>query len=92
MALICISASNRIRHNTYYMKKERMLLAQFMSEKKAIENNYRCDRFKLKAIKKDWCDELNLEVMKAASPPRRNSISLEKRELIKARCLIKKSL
>jgi len=55
------------------MKKERMLLAQFMSEKKAIENNYRWDRFKLKAIKKDRCDELNLEVMKAASPPRRNS-------------------
>ena len=50
MALICISASNRIRRNAYYTKKEKMLLEEFISAKKAIKNNYRCIRFKLKAI------------------------------------------
>ena len=50
MALICISASSQIRHNAYYAKKKKMLLAQVISEKKAIKNNYRCDRSKLKAI------------------------------------------
>jgi len=34
MALICISASNRIRRNAYYTKKEKMLLEEFISEKK----------------------------------------------------------
>jgi len=30
--------------------KKKMLLAQFISKKEVIENNYRCDRSKLKAI------------------------------------------
>ena len=77
MTLIYISASSRVRRNAYYTK-EKMLLAQFISEKKSIENNYRCDRSKLKAIenKKCRCDKINLEVclvMETVPSPQGNS-------------------